>query len=226
MELPSLDRNAPERVEPLVIGDVRYQADWASPTGRLTAVNAKTNAPLWAVDLYRIKLVKDLEADVQDVFVTSLRQESPTSLLVEDEHHRVYRVDLEKRQVTIAVWPVALRVISQRPLKVEVQLSNPLTSKVAFDKPSVGFGGSLSNDLFTVTADGQEVPYAGMMAKRAKPSSFLVLSPHERFSVELELGEAYAVPPGARSVEVQFTHHNHFSKDDFDLRSSVVRFTR
>jgi len=25
---------------------------------------------------------------------------------------------------------------------------------------------------------------------------------------------------------VQFTHHNHVSKDDFDLRSSVVRFTR
>lgn len=128
-------------------------------------------------------------------------------------------VDLAKRAARIAVWPVYLRAVSLSPLTVEVSLTNTLDRTVSFDKPSVAFGGLLENDLFEVKADGRPVPYSGIMKKRAPADSFLNLKPGERYSANVVLSSSYAIPKGARTVEIRFAHHNHFSKDDFDLAS-------
>ena len=80
-------------------------------------------------------------------------------------------------------------------------------------------GGELQNNLFIVKADGKEVPYRGEMQKRAMPDSFLELEPRQEYRQVVDLAKAYDIPPAAKSVEVIFSHHNHFSKDDFDLLS-------
>jgi hypothetical protein len=86
-------------------------------------------------------------------------------------------------------------------------------------KPSVGFGGHLTNNLFRVEADRVEIPYWGMMAKRAPPADFLQLKPLQTYRVKLDLSADYDIPQAARMIEVRFEHTNHFSVDAFQLYS-------
>jgi len=221
VKAPSASRPAPRKVEPIVIGAVRYESVWGS-LGEFRAVDAKSGKELWALTLHRLSYVKGLETDVQDRFVVAMAKESETSIRLEDEAGRSYRVDLAKRAARIAVWPVSLRDAG-RPLAVEVILQNGLDRTVLFDKPSVASGGRLENDLFEVKADGKPVPYGGMMAKRGAPGSFLELKPLGEYRQVVDLSGSYSIPQGTKVVEVRFRHRNHFSPDDFDLESRPLR---
>jgi len=217
----SASRASPKRAETIVIGPVRYEAVWGS-LGRFRATDAKTGRELWALDLYKISYVPGLETDVQDVFIVQLERESDDSILATDERGRAYRVDLKKRASSIARWPVSLRDVG-RPLSVEIVIGNGLERTLKLDRPSVAFGGRLQNDLFEVKADGKPVPYGGMMKKRAPPDSFLELRPRDEYRQVVDLSENYRIPPGTKSVEVRFRHHNHFSPDNCELESRPLK---
>jgi hypothetical protein len=211
-------RIPPARVQPVEIGGIRYEAVWGS-MGLFRATEIKTGKVLWELTLYRYKYNDILETDVQDVFVAAMSKESDSSILVTDERATVYRVDLENRTSRIAKWPVGLKQVAREPLTVELVIGNNTDRVVQFDKPSIGFGGRITNKLFVVKADGVEIPYGGMMKKRAPPDDFLELKPLEEFRVKLDLSADYDIPRTAKKIEVRFEHTNHFSVDDFRLYS-------
>jgi hypothetical protein len=102
---------------------------------------------------------------------------------------------------------------------VQLEIQNPFPRVLRLDGPSVAEHGQLSNDLFAVTVDGKEIHYSGMMAKRAPPSQFIELVPLATHTVEVELGESYAIPRGEHHVTIAYRHTNHFSPDDLLLHS-------
>ncbi|TCJ13443.1 hypothetical protein EZJ19_10355 [Parasulfuritortus cantonensis] len=213
-------RIAPARVTPIDVNGIRYEAVWGA-LGLFRATEVKTGKVLWELTLYHYRYDDRLERDVQDVFVSAMAKESPSTILVTDERATVYRVDLEKMTSRIARWPVGVKLVAREPLTVELVIANDTDRTVKFDKPSIGFGGRLSNDLFRVQADGVELPYGGMMLKRAPPGDFLTLKPLSEFRVRLDLSADYAVPATAKKIEVRFAHANHFSPDDFQLYSPI-----
>jgi hypothetical protein len=213
-------RIAPARVRPVEIDGVRYEAVWGS-LGLFRASEIKTGKVLWELTLYRYKYYDVLETDIQDVFVAAMAKEGDSSILVTDERAKVYRVDLASRKSRIARWPVGLRPVAREPLTVELVIENKMDRVVQFDKPSIGFDGRLTNNLFRIKADGVEIPYRGMMAKRSPPNDFLKLKPLQEFRVKLDLSADYEVPRTARKIEVRFEHANHFSVDDFQLYSPM-----
>lgn len=213
-------RIAPARVKPVEIDGIRYEAVWGV-LGLFRATEIKTGRILWELTLYRYKYDDILETDVQDVFVAAMAKESDSTILVTDERATVYRVDLKSRKSRIAKWPVGLKPVDRKPLTVELVIENGTDRVVRFDKPSIGFGGRLANKLFIVKADGVEIPYLGMMKKRAPPDDFLELKPLQEFRVKLDLSADYDVPKTARKIEVRFEHTNHFSVDDFQLYSPM-----
>lgn len=95
-------RAAPEPVESVVIGTVRYEAP---PNGKarglgqnggiVTAVDVATGAELWLVVVYPITYKPNLEADKQDIFITDMAASlDGKALIVSDERGRRWRVDL------------------------------------------------------------------------------------------------------------------------------------
>ncbi len=211
-------RGEPAATPPIKIASVRYESVWGS-IGKFRAVDDKSGKELWALQLYHGSYNDNLETDVQDVFIRSMKKESDDLISLEDEIGRVYQVDLKKRSSRIAVWPVALRLSALEPLSVEVVIRNTLDRTVSLDEPSVAVGGQLQNNLFRVKADGKDVRYQGKMKSRVPPDSFLELKPQGEYRQVVDLSQAYAIAPKIKLVEVVFAHHNHFSKDGFDLLS-------
>ncbi len=95
-------RSAPDPVDPVVIGDVRYEAPpWGKASGQgqnggvVVAHDAATGAELWSAKVYTIAYKPDLEADKQDVFIIDMKP-SPDgkALLLADDRGRRWRLDL------------------------------------------------------------------------------------------------------------------------------------
>ncbi len=213
-------RIPPAQVSPIEIDGIRYESVWGS-MGLFRASEIKTGKTLWELTLYRYRYDEILETDVQDVFVSAMTKESNSSILVTDERATVYRVDLNNRSSRIAKWPVGLKQVEREPMTVELVIENNTERVVQFDKPSIGFGGRITNKLFVVKADGVEIPYRGMMKKRAPPDDFMKLKPLEEFHVTLDLSADYDILKTAKKIEVRFEHTNHFSVDDFQLYSPI-----
>jgi hypothetical protein len=133
-------------------------------------------------------------------------------------------------RMSAPAWPVWLTFVSASPdatgwtYAVELVVKNTLTRPLKLDGLSVAEHGSLSNNLFEVTVDGVPVSYRGMMAKRAPPKKFLELAPGAEHRVVVALGSEYPLAVGPHRVTVKFSHHNHFSPDDFDLVSEPITF--
>ncbi len=95
-------RAAPEPVDPVVIGAVRYEAPADGKVrglgqngGIVVARGAASGAELWTARVYPIVYAAKLEADKQDVFIFDMKP-SPDgrALLVTDERGRRWRLDL------------------------------------------------------------------------------------------------------------------------------------
>jgi hypothetical protein len=219
---PSAARGAASPCAPITLGSTRYELVYGSTVGEFRAVEEKSGKVLWSLKLWDYALIDGLETDVQEVYAARLEKGPGGTILVADERRVVYMVDPATKSARIKTWPVSLRLISRSPLAVEVILSNSMKRTVAFNKPGVAFGGRLHNNLFKVLADDKPVSYHGEMKKRVPPEDFLVLKSHEDYNVVVDLSNAYPIPKGTKTVEVEFSHHNHFSKDDFDLESAPL----
>ncbi len=92
------ERSEPREVAPIVQDGVRYSA----PHGAMAVVVAtevKTGKELWRVQVYKTRMVPELESDVQDVFITSLVLKEDT-LIITNERGEKYALDLQTRKVT------------------------------------------------------------------------------------------------------------------------------
>jgi hypothetical protein len=102
-------RVAPPKVKPVTIGRVRFEAlHWGRDRGLgqnggyLAAFDARTGAELWLLQVYKIDYREDLEEDVQDIFIESLKAGSRGTLKIIDERERRYVVDPATRTVRAA----------------------------------------------------------------------------------------------------------------------------
>jgi hypothetical protein len=137
---------------------------------------------------------------------------------------------------TIREWPVKLQAAGSKAgasgwsYSVKIEITNTLDRVLKLDEPSVAYGGkpgapgSLSNNLFEVTADGKPIAYHGMMKKRAPPDEFIELKPGAKYEVVVDLGREYPLAKGAHDVVVRFEHRNHFSPDPFVMQSAPLKF--
>ncbi|MDG5469183.1 hypothetical protein P9J64_12720 [Deltaproteobacteria bacterium IMCC39524] len=101
-------RAAPLEVPTVTYKGVTYQVEhWGSANGTgqnggyVEARDAGTNQKVWGLVVYTIEYRPELERDIQDVFITSLRvHEQRGVLLVENERDEAYEVDLVSLKVT------------------------------------------------------------------------------------------------------------------------------
>ena len=101
-------RAAPEPVEPLQIGQVRYEVvPWgrsrglAQDGGVIRAVDVGTGRELWLLQVYMLERDPRMETDKQEVFITQLSADPDgRGLFVDTERGARHRVDLATRRVT------------------------------------------------------------------------------------------------------------------------------
>jgi hypothetical protein len=101
-------RMGPKAVKPVTHAGVRYVVKhWAVDSklkhngGYIEAQNAATGKKLWGLTVYAVQYNPRLERDVQDVFITSMRYDKKSKLLlVTNEVKHAYRVDPVKRTST------------------------------------------------------------------------------------------------------------------------------
>lgn len=94
-------------VAPVTAGGVRYEVlrgarsrGFAQNGGIIAAVDAATGKELWTLIVYLIQYDPQEEADVQDVFITSLAMSKDgKKLLIKNEDKHTYSVDLADRAV-------------------------------------------------------------------------------------------------------------------------------
>jgi hypothetical protein len=103
-------RSGPEPVKPVRRGGIRYEAvPWGKARGLsqnggyLAAIDDRTGDELWVLKVYDVTYDGDMEADKQDIFVTSLAIEPAGGhLTVENEAGDRFSVDLKSQKVTPA----------------------------------------------------------------------------------------------------------------------------
>src|SRR5450631_2033003 len=94
----SAKRVAPQPVNPVVSGNIRYSAQGDGRTGYVVASEATTGKEVWRVEIFHIHLQPWLEEDNQWIFINDLKLLDNT-LLVRDEKSRCYRVDLTTKHL-------------------------------------------------------------------------------------------------------------------------------
>ena len=95
-------RSAPEPVEPVVIGGVRFEAPSDGKArglgqngGFVVAHDAASGGVLWTAKAYTVPYAADMEADKQDVFIVEMKASPDArSLRVTDDRGRRWRIDL------------------------------------------------------------------------------------------------------------------------------------
>jgi hypothetical protein len=98
-------RSGPKDVPPVTVEGVKYSAPhWGKASGKtqnggyIQANSVETGKLLWELRVYEIKYDPNLEGDVQDVFITSLKLVDG-NLEVVNERGDAFLVDLAKRKV-------------------------------------------------------------------------------------------------------------------------------
>lgn len=104
---PAKKRIEPTSVEPVAIGDVRYEVVASGRAigldqdgGIIRAVDRASGAELWRLMVYKVKFDTAFEADKQEIYITRLAPAGDGHrLLVEAEGGRHYSVDIQRRAV-------------------------------------------------------------------------------------------------------------------------------
>lgn len=98
-------RSGPKDVPPVTVEGVKYSVPhWGKAIGKpqnggyIQANNVETGKLLWELRVYEIKYDPNLEGDVQDVFITSLKL-TDGNLEVGNERGDTFVVDISKRAV-------------------------------------------------------------------------------------------------------------------------------
>ena len=98
-------RSGPKNVPPVTVEGVKYSVPhWGKAIGKMQnggyiqANNVETGKLLWELWVYEFKYDANLEGDVQDVFITSLRLVDG-NLEVVNERGDTFVVDIAKRKV-------------------------------------------------------------------------------------------------------------------------------
>jgi len=99
-------REPPKEVEPVTYKGVKYVVPhWGWKRGRMQnggyieAWHIKKDKLLWELQVYVVEYNPDIESDVQDIFITSLKIEDG-KLIIENEAGDRFEIDLDTREVS------------------------------------------------------------------------------------------------------------------------------
>ncbi len=87
-------RRPPKEVQPFIFGNIKYTAP-LDEMGFIVARNVKTDSVIWVKQIYKIKYVKNMEIDVQDVYIATLTLEKD-SLIIQTENNKTYKLKLNE----------------------------------------------------------------------------------------------------------------------------------
>jgi len=201
---------------PLSQNGLRFEQRPESP-GVLFAVDEKKKTLAWQTAVHSSPFTSAELAPSGDELV--LGSQTPGLIFV---------VNLKKHTAKVLHYPVTLSkgAVKLTPkgwvYQVTMTLVNTLQRPLQLDGPSVGEDSYLTNSLFEVTADAtRRIEYRGEMAKRGPPDSFITVNPGQKHTATLDLTEAYPVPATVKHLSIAFSHQNHFSPDDFSMRTAV-----
>jgi hypothetical protein len=94
----SAKRAQPKPVTPIFYDTIQFQAP-DSLMGFVVAKDKRTNKEIWTKQVYKVSYDKDLEQDVQDVFIDSLIVKC-NYLFIHNEANQVYKIDINTLQIT------------------------------------------------------------------------------------------------------------------------------
>ena len=105
---PKAKRIGPPKVDPVTIGNLRFEAlhwgkarDLGQNGGYIAAIDIANGREAWILKVYDIAYDPAMEGDVQDVFIKSMSKSLfGKKLNVRDERGRAYVVDPQTRSVT------------------------------------------------------------------------------------------------------------------------------
>lgn len=87
-------RPVPKKVKPLIINNIEYSAPTSKDKmGHIVARDAKSQKFLWQKQVYKIIYHKNLETDVQDIYIDTLSVDG-NFLLIHTENNKQYRLNL------------------------------------------------------------------------------------------------------------------------------------
>lgn len=100
-------RPGPTEIKPLIAGGYVYTVPhWSSENGTnqnggyIRVLDAKTGVEAWGLQVYKTKYKRDIERDIQDVFITDIEINIwNTVLTVKDELGRRYEIDLKTKKM-------------------------------------------------------------------------------------------------------------------------------
>lgn len=101
-------RAGPEKVHPVIIDGVRYEAiHWGKARGLeqnggyIAAIDDLSGKELWILKVYNVNYDSDMEADKLDIFITRISKDRKAHhLKIENERDGRYVVDLRTRLVS------------------------------------------------------------------------------------------------------------------------------
>jgi hypothetical protein len=76
---------------------INYEATFSNG-GMVKAYSAKTKNLLWEKQIYKIKYQPDLEKDIQDIYIKTMKIKNK-NLIIKDEKGRSYLLNLKTRNV-------------------------------------------------------------------------------------------------------------------------------
>ncbi len=100
---------------------------------------------------------------------------------------------------------------SQNELHCTMLFNNTGDEPIFLNKTDICFEQQdLTSALYKISADGREIPYAGVMLKRGKPTAddFLVLSPGERVTTVARLDDVYGFLTGRHTYSIQYSAYH------------------
>ena len=95
----SAKRGAPKPVTPIIVDSIEYSAPDREMDYCIVARNIKTDSIIWKKRIYKIHYIKDLEQDVQWVFIDSIKIKNK-NLLIRTEKDKYYKLNLETLEVS------------------------------------------------------------------------------------------------------------------------------
>jgi hypothetical protein len=85
-------RIPPKKVKSVILNGIKYTAP-ANKMGYIVALDAKSDSVIWEKQIYKINFNRNLETDVQCVFINLLCIQHD-SLIIHTERNRVYSLKL------------------------------------------------------------------------------------------------------------------------------------
>lgn len=98
-------------------------------------------------------------------------------------------------EVSVGIWPVESQLQSDDPMKVLFVLNNGTDETIELLPWGTPLESKLTADRFTVSIDGQVIPYGGPLVKRAAPTSedYLTIAVGEKKEAVVSLSDDYDV---------------------------------